>query len=250
MSNSNKRNTQLANEILMGLFNTYKENQIRVFLATINRVTTQHYAIMKSKESDDIENTMETYNTLEAEISLDFYKEYSGKSKYSNKEIQELVKSIMIPVFIQEENSLISINLIKQIEFDYERKNFIITFNEEYYDYILLIRDSNYTVIDIEEIKKLKGKYEIGLYLTMWQFISKGKRIFTIDGCKRYFNSLNYDNRAFVKTLKSAAKSLNDRMGYDIKISTVITDKKISGIILNYKPRSRKVTKKSKEVDY
>ncbi|MEG1256626.1 hypothetical protein [Clostridium sp.] len=235
------RNTQLANEILMELITTYKENQIRIFLATINKALVQHYAIKRDTDSEDDIDTMESYCTLEVDIPLGFYKEYGARKNYTRQEWNELIRSIMLPITIKEEGRERIINLIDEIDFDYETNNFHILFDENYFEYVLLFRESSYTVIDLGEIKQLSGKFEIGLYLAMWQFIQTGKRLFTTDSCKRYFNCRAFENKTLMKELRKAVKNINAKMGYKIELSTIINNKTITNIMLEFHIGKRKV---------
>ncbi|GEM_PF-3762841 len=243
---SKERNTQLANEILMELINTYEENQIRVFLATINKVLTKHYAITRDAREED-ENAIENYCTLEVEIPLSFYKEYGAKGEYSIEKWKDIVEAIMVKIRIKEEGKIKTLNLISSIEFDYETNIFYILFNQDNFEYVLLLRDRNYTVIDLEEIRKLKGKYEIGLYLAMWQFIDKGERVFSIDGCKRYFDYKGKTNKEFMRNIRKATENINRKMNYKIKIDTVVKNREIINVSVKFPKRRKKV---SRQVQY
>lgn len=237
----NKRNTQLANEILMELITTYRENQIRIFLATINKVLAQHYAIKRDTESEDDMDTLENYSTLEVDIPLDFYKEYGAKGEYTIKKWKEIIKSIMIPIVIKENGTYKAINIIDEIEYDYNSKNFHVVFDEKYFEYVLLLEDKGYTIIDLEEIKKLDGKYEIGIYLAMWQFIEKGKRMFTIEGCKNYFDYSGNETKELMRQLRKSVENVNNKMGYKINVNTVVYNKAITNINLEFPKGRRKI---------
>jgi plasmid replication initiation protein len=231
------RNTQIANEILMNLISTYKETQIKVFLATINKATTKHYAITEEENRDDIYN----YDSLEVDIPLDFYKQYGLKGGYTIKQIRDIVKSINIPIEIMREGKVDYINVIDHIEYDFDLKMFTVYFKEEYFEYVILLRNSDYTVIDLAEIKKLESKYEMGLYLMYWQFITTGKRYFTIEGCKNYFGFCGHTNRVMMKYIRQALESIDDKLGYKIRVETETYNKVITNVNFSFKKGRKKV---------
>jgi hypothetical protein len=220
-----ERKTQLANEILTNMLINYKEQQLRIFLATLNKATTKYYAIDR-----DSENYNQYGEYIEVEIPLSFYKKYGGKGKYTKESWEEIVKGINIPININEDNIKSTINLISRIDFYVEEEKFVITFNEEYFEYVVLLRDSNYTIIDLEELNQLSGKYEIGVYLAYWQFVEQGKRMFTIENCKMFFSFKGEKTKELTRALKKAIDSINLKLGYDIELETKISNRKITHI--------------------
>ncbi|WP_346962381.1 hypothetical protein, partial [Clostridium sp.] len=100
--------------------------------------------------------------------------------------------------------------------------------------------------IDLEEIRKLKGKYEIGLYLAMWQFIDKGERIFSIDGCKRYFDYKGKTNKELMRNIRNATENINRKMNYKIKIDTTVRNREIVNVSVKFPKRRKKVSKQVK----
>lgn len=230
-----ERKTQLANEILTNMLINYKEQQLRIFLATLNKATTKYYAI--ERDNSDYNQCGEY---LEVEIPLSFYKQYGGKGKYTKESWEQIVKGINIPINIKKDNIKSTINLISRIDFYIEEEKFLITFNEDYFEYVILLRDNNYTIIDLEELNKLSGKYEIGLYLAYWQFVEQGKRLFTTEGCKTFFSYKGEKLKEFTRALRKAIDSINEKLGYSINLETQISNKKITHINFTFKRGKKK----------
>lgn len=230
-----ERKTQLANEILTNMLMSYKEQQLRIFLATLNKATTKYYAIDRDGEIDKFKGEV-----LEVEIPLSFYKEYGGKGKYTKDSWEEIVKGINIPIQINEGNIKSTINLIKRIDFYVEEEKFLITFDENYFEFVILLRDSNYTIIDLEELNLLSGKYEIGLYLAYWQFVEQGKRIFTADGCEKFFSFQGEQMKEFTRALRKSINSIHKKLGYQIEMKTQVKNKKITHINFIFPKGKRK----------
>jgi len=230
-----ERKTQLANEILTNMLMNYKEQQLRIFLATLNKATTKYYAIYGEQEVDNFKGEV-----LEVEIPLSFYKEYGGKGKYTKDSWEEVVKGINIPIQINEGNINSTINLIKRIDFYIQEEKFLITFDENYFEFVILLRNSNYTIIDLEELKQLSGKYEIGLYLAYWQFVEQGKRMFTTDGCEKFFSFQGDQTKEFTRALRKSIQSIHNKLGYQIEMKTQVKNKKITHIHFVFPKGKRK----------
>lgn len=230
------RNTQIANEILMNLITTYKETQIKVFLATINKATTKHYSI-----ENDNPSANECGLSLYVDIPLEFYKQYGFKGGYTIKQMREIVRSINIPIEIMENGKIDTINIIDHIEYDIYSKVFTVYFKEDYFEYVILLRDSDYTVIDLAEVKQLESKYEMGLYLMYWQFITTGKRYFTIEGCKNYFGYCGQTNRVMMKYIRQALENIDAKLGYKISVETETYNKLITNVNFSFKKGRKKV---------
>ena len=230
-----ERKTQIANEILTNLLMNYKERQLRIFLATLNKAATKYYAI-----ENDNSAINECGESLSVNITLDFYKKYGGKANNSKDTWKELINSINIPITIYKENKTSAIYLIEQIDYYEDEEMFTIYFNDEYFEYIILLRESNYTIVDLEELNQLSGKYEIGIYLAYWQFIEQGKRIFNIESCKKFFNYESNSIKEFTRALRKATDSVNKKLNYKISIETETKKKNITYINFVYPKGKRK----------
>ncbi|GAA0115278.1 RepB family plasmid replication initiator protein [Clostridium senegalense] len=233
-----KRNTQLYNGILLNLLSSYSETQIRIFLATINKVVTKHYKITNEENREDIYS----YDSLTVEIPLEFYKE-NIKSKYGEVAYKEIIKGINIPIKITDGNITRNINIIDEIIYDESTRNITVIFDEKYFEYVILLSNSNYTVIDLEEIKKLSGKYEIGIYLCYWQFVTKGIRKFNIESVRNFFDYNAKSDAELVRKIKIATDKVNNKFGYNIIIDTDTYRRKLSNVALVFPKGKRKVLK-------
>jgi hypothetical protein len=231
-----ERKTQIANEILINLLMNYKERQIRVFLATLNKAATKYYAIEK-----DNSEMNECGESLSVDITLDFYKKYGGKGNDSKEVWKELINSINIPIIIYNGNKKSAIYLIEQIDFYEDEEMFTVYFNDDFFEYVILLRESNYTIIDLEELNLLSGKYEIGVYLSYWQFVEQGKRIFTLEGCKNFFGYESDNTKEFMRSIRKAIKSVNNKLNYSIDAETQTKNKRITHINVVFPRGKRKV---------
>lgn len=230
------RNTQIANELLINLLSNYNETQIRIFLATINKAVTKHYAITTELNRDDIYN----YDSLEVDISLEFYRQYI-KGIYKESNYRDIIKGINIPITLKDGNKERTINIIDEIIYNKETKVFTVKFDEEYFEYVIILSKSDYTVIDLEEVKLLSGKYEIGVYLCYWQFITKGIRLFTIDTCRNFFDYDSDNNRELMRFIRNAVDKVNKKLGYKINVETEIKNRKTTNINLVFPKGKKKV---------
>ena len=231
-----ERKTQIANEILINLLMNYKERQIRVFLATLNKAATKYYAI--EKENSEMNECGES---LSVDITLEFYKKYGGKGNNSKEVWKELINSINIPIIIYNGNKKSAIYLIEQIDYYEDEEMFTVYFNDDYFEYVILLRDNNYTIIDLEELNLLSGKYEMGIYLSYWQFVEQGKRIFTLDSCIGFFAYESDSVKEFTRSLRKAIKSVNEKLNYNMGIETQTKNKKITHINFVFPKGKRKV---------
>lgn len=171
------RDTKIENEMLKNLILDNNTNQIKLFMMILNKAIAKHYA--QGEYIEEVES--------EINLSMEFIKKYKGDSKLSTREIMEFIKDISVKIRFYDED----INEIRVIpvirEFQYNDYDFIIKFNEEAIQYAVLVAN-NYTIIDLEILKELKGKYEIGIYViqAMYRKLKHKKKIFELEEFKKF----------------------------------------------------------------
>lgn len=222
----NKRETKLDNEIIFNLFKEYSVMDIKFLISIINRLLTKHKALQN-------ENSEEKIEVLELGISLDFFRNYKGKKNLTLKEILEIIKKInSYGILIYEDNTYKRINIIKETEYNEKYKSVKIHFNDSALEYLIYVRD-NFTLIDLNEIKDLNSKYEMGLYLLIRMFRKTGVILKTIPDLKKYF-AMECENKILFNNLRIAALKLENKFGFKIKFEYKKVGKKIDRVIINF----------------
>lgn len=223
-----ERQTKFSNQILYNLFKDYSVTDIRILSAMTNRLLTKHKAITDS--TDSVENE----SILDIGISLRFFNKYKGKKRLSVKEIDEILKKISsFGVQTLEDGLHRRINLVNQTTYDEKYKSFKITFNENAMEYLILIYDK-FTLLDLNIIKDLNSKYDLGLYILMQMFKKTGYIRHNIESLKEYFNTGGSTND-LMKYLKGASLKLNDKFNYNIKIEYEKQGRKIDKVIIKFR---------------
>lgn len=232
-----ERKTQLANEILMELLTTYKENQIRIFLATINKFLSKSYAYVKScgiSGDEPIDFYRDGDDGFQITVPLSFYKEYGIKKRYTQDEWEEIMESMIIPIRIKEGSETKIINIIDEVIFNRDKQQFTIIFDEKYIEYILLINRNNFSIIDLGDIKELNGKYQIGLYLLTRKYTKTGKAMFTMESIKKYFGKCGCSDKYILKEVREARDYMCWNLGYDINLNTIKKGRKVTNIEITF----------------
>lgn len=229
-----ERKTQLANEILIELLNSYKETQVKIFLATINKFLAMCYA--QERDNGTLENVLDTgmYHSYSVEIPLEFYKEYTTSKAFSKEEWKEIVKSIVLLITIKEGSVSRSINIIDEVDFDKETDKFTVVFDEKYIEYVLLLNRGNFSILDLEEVRKLKGKFELGLYFIMKQYKSTGKAIFTMDRLKHYFGKSGCSDKYILEHVRKSIENMNSTFNCKFKLDTIKNGRNINDVVITF----------------
>ncbi len=223
---NNERQTKISNQILYNLFKRYSVKDIRIFTAIINRLLSKHKAMKK--------NGADEKDFLSIGISLKFFNEYKGKKHLSVIDILEIIENIGTFGILTYENGVYKrITVINQVEYDERYKSFKIYFNENAIEYLIMI-ENKFTLLDLNIIKKLKSKYELGLYILIQMYKDTGIVIKNINGLKDYFNTGGSTND-LMKYLKVAALKLNSNYDYKIKFDYEKVGKRIDLVKIKFK---------------
>ena len=222
-----ERQTKLSNEIIFNLFREYNVTDIKFLMSIINRLLTRYKALENAKVEENID-------ILEIGISIDFLKKYKGKKNLTLNEMLDITKKISsFGILVIEGDDYRRINVFKEITYNERYKSIKAIFNDSVMDYIVLIND-NFTLIDLNEIKDLSSKYELGLYLLVQMFKKTGVILKSIDSLKKYF-MMKCDNKILFNNLRIAALKLNDKFNYNIKIEYEKQGRKIDKVIIKFK---------------
>lgn len=231
MNNEIERKTKVSNEILKNLFINYDALQIKFFLMILNKAVSSHWAKTTENNRDDIIN----YDSTLIYLPLDFIKKYKGRKHLTKSEISNIMFSLHIVFKLYDDNGhLKTLSTVNQITFENENNRFLISLNENAMDYLVLISD-NYSCLDLNFLKELKSKYEIGLYIIfcMYKNLSKNKsKYFTIDELKSFFNVKGSAN----DLLKYVSKSISKLSikGLNITLTPIKRGRKIETIIFTF----------------
>jgi len=225
-----KRNTKVSNEILKNLFMNYDIIQIKFFLMILNKAVSSHWAKTTDANRDEIIN----YDSTFVYLPIDFIKEYKGKKHLTKSEISDIMYSLHIVFKLKDKQGNIkTLSTVDEIVFEEENNRFVIILNENAMDYLVLISD-NYSCLDLNFLKDLKGKYEVGLYMIFCMFknITHKSKYYTIDELKDFFNV----NGSANDILKYIAKSINilDLKGLKINMTTLKNGNKIQNVFFNF----------------
>ena len=223
---STERETKISNQILYNLFKKYSVADIRILTAIINRLLTKNKALQNENENFD--------NVLKIGISLEFFNEYKGKKRLSIKEILEIIDKIgSFGLTITEKKIHRRITIVNEVEYNEKFKSLRITFNESAIEYLIMI-ENKFTLVDLNIIKDLKSKYELGLYLLIQMYKNTGIVIKTIDGLKEYFNTGGGTND-LLKYVREAALKLNAAYDYKINLDYETVGKRINTVKIKFK---------------
>ena len=238
-----KRETKISNEILKNLLLDNNTIQIKLFLMILNKAISKHYAVMKNNygEVDEIDR--------EVTLSMEFINKYKGSKRLTTRELLEFMNEIDVRIRFEEKGEKIRVvNVLSSVEFDdYE---FTIKFNKDAIKYLILIAN-NYSVIDLEILKNLTGKYEIGLYVMdcMYNNLKSRTRIFAIDDFKKFIGINVKKNNDMTRRIDKAILKLKDE-NINLSYSVKKTGNKISHLVfeMESKPMERKIVKSEKKL--
>lgn len=215
-----ERNTKIENEMLKNLIIDNNTVQIKLFMTILNKAISKHYA--QGEYIEEVES--------ELNLSMDFVKKYKGDKNLTTREIMNFIKDINVKIRFYdeeiEENRVI--NVIR--EFQYNDYDFIIKFDEEAIKYVVLVAN-NYTLIDLEVLKHLKGKYEIGLYViqAMYKKLKHKKKIFELEEFKKF---IGIKEKKVTQITDGIDKAINklEKLGINVDYELYKRGRKISDI--------------------
>lgn len=188
----------IHNSIIKGMIKNRTDNQIKIFAAILNRAFLE-YSKNQTKE-------------LIIKVPLNFFR---GVIKSNNKikEFTNDIESLKNPSYLFNEGKCI--NIIDKVEEN--DSEYVIYFNDESLEYITIKQQSNYTIIRLDILKELRGKYEIGLYIIycMYRGLKQKSKNYSIEELQDFLNvprggqtrdTLRYVNNAKVKLISMGMK--------------------------------------------
>lgn len=208
-----ERKTKVSNYMLKNLFINYTDTQIKFFMMVINKAVSSHYAKTKEYNESDLNN----HESEIVYIPLDFIKQYKGKKHMSIAEIDEVMTSLHITLNLIDENGYkATLSAIKWVVFEDDKDRFKIILTDDALEYLILVSE-NYSCLDLEQLKFLRGKYEIGLYIIycMYRGLKQKSKNYSIEELQDFLNvprggqtrdTLRYVNNAKVKLISMGMK--------------------------------------------
>lgn len=237
-----KRETKISNEILYNWLKDYTVKDLRIFSCIVNRLLSKDKALLNAKDLEEDEEFKYQYSTadeipedlFELSISLDFFKEYNQGSNLSQKQIEDIIKRIAsLGIWISKGDLLIRKNIIKEIEFNKRYKSMKIAFNESNLKYLIMVY-KKFTLINLEDLSRIKSKYELGLYILIKMYAGTGKIIRSLDGIKSFFRIKGTSNDC-TKYIEKAIEELNKKFNFKAKIEYEKIDKRIDKITITFR---------------
>lgn len=222
MNLNTERLTKVNNDVLKNVFSNYNVNQIKFFLILLNKAITLHYA------DDTIQE-----NTLDIDIPISFINKYKGNKHLTKNEIFDIFESLNILFKFENSNGdLVAFPIIDTMCFYNSENKISITLREEALDYLVLV-SRNYTCLDLNFVKDLKGKYEIGLYMliSMYSGLTNKKKFFSIEELKDFFNVFG-SNNDLLKYIRKAQISLINK-GFNFQLIPIKNGRTINQILLS-----------------
>ena len=220
-----ERKTKIESELLKNLILDNNTTKIKLFMIILNKSISKYYG--QPEYSREIER--------ELSLPMSFVNKYKGASKLTTKEIVEFIKEINISIRFYDDDieKERSINVIEECAFD--EYVFNIIFNETAIEYMLMISEK-YTIIDLEVLKELTGKYEIGLYAMycMYKNLKHKSKIYKVPELKKFLGVRPKKNSDLIASLNNAISKL-DNLGIEIGYSTQKERNKIIGITFTFK---------------
>lgn len=237
-----RRETKISNEILKNLLLDNSTTQIKLFLMILNKAISKHYAVIKNNYNDEINEI-----DREVNLSMEFINKYKGSKRLTTREIFEFMKELDVKIRFEEEGEKTRIvNVLSSIKYD--NSEFIIKFNNDAIQYLILIAN-NYSIIDLEILKNLTGKYEIGLYAMncMYSSLKSKSKIYTIEDFKKFIGVNVKKNNDMTRRIdKAILKLKNEDINLEYEVKT--KSRKMSHLIFKLENKDRIFNAEKKEI--
>lgn len=206
----------IHNSILKGIMINRTDRQIKIFVAILNRAF--------------LEYSKNQTGELKIKVPVKFFRSVI-KSNNKIKEFTEDIESLRKPSYVYNEDKYI--NIIEELE--EKDAEYTMSFSIESLDYITIKQQSNYTIIRLDTLKDLRGKYEIGLYIIycMHKGLKQKSKHYTIDELKQFLNVVGGATKDTVKYVDKAKEKLQWR-GLKIDYEISKRGNKIKDIIFKF----------------
>lgn len=224
-----ERKTKVSNDILNNLFKYYNETQVKMFLIIVNKAISSYYA---KKCTYDDEVDIYTEEDKEIIVPLEFIRRYKGKKHMTYDEIEELMLRLseIRLKFINSEGKSETLTTIRKSILEDDKDRYIVYLDDEAMEYLVLVVN-NYSCIDLEIVKNLRGKYEMALYVIycMYNSISHKSKVYNIDDYIDLINSTDTSTRNILRKTKIATEKLNQK-GITINVEPIKRRNRITEI--------------------
>lgn len=209
-----ERLTKISNYTMTRILQSYNEMQLKFFFLVLNKAISGHYA--KAKDGENYRNNV--LGDLCFEIPTSFIKEYSSKSLCPEKvskahpnSMDKIFKELCtIGLEFNIDGNKEYIPVFKKTIYDSYRSSFIVVLNEYAAEYLIMI-DKDYSKVDLEILKQLHGKYEIGtyfIYCRYKEFRKNSNQAMDIQTLSNIMNN-TLENRVMINQIKKAAIKIN-----------------------------------------
>lgn len=135
------------------------------------------------------------------------------KGKYSKTEYKEIL------------SRLNNTELIKKVDLD-----------DDYYKVDIdkeLIDPQAYNIIHLEEVKEMKSKYDVGIYIKCKSNLQSGKAFIGVDNARKYFGN-DLETYLIVGKIKQSVKRVSEVLGVEVKIKTYKQGNKTVNIAVEF----------------
>lgn len=222
-----ERLTKVNNDILKNIFSNYNVTQIKFFLMLLNKAITLHYASTDERVQEEV------LDFLEINLPISFINKYKGNKHLTKNEIFDIFESLNILFKFENNNGdLIAFPIIDTMCFYNSENKISVTLREEALEYLVLV-SKNYTCLDLNFIKDLKGKYEVGLYMlvSMYSGLNNKRKFFSMEELKEFFDVFG-SNNDLLKYIKKAQCSLNNK-GLNFELTQIKNGRTVSQLLLS-----------------
>lgn len=227
----NEKLTKISNQIIFNLLKDYSVVEIKILTTIINRFISNYY-----KKENEAYADYDLEDLLEIGITKNYFDDYRGKKRLSIKEIDKILNFIAsMGLSINDLDIYTRINIVSKVEFNKQFESFRITFNKEAIEYLILIQE-NFTLVDLNVVKDLSSKYELGIYLLTTMYRTTGIVIRQIEWLKDFFGT-SANSGDLKRSIESAIKKLNNKYNYGINLELETKRKRIDKIIIKFKRR-------------
>lgn len=224
-----ERKTKVSNDILNNLFKYYNETQVKMFLIIVNKAISSYYA---KRTIYDNEIDIYTEEDKEIIVPLEFIRRYKGKKHMTYDEIEELMLRLseIRLKFINSEGKSETLTTIRKSILEDDKDRYVVYLDDEAMEYLVLVVN-NYSCIDLEIVKSLRGKYEMALYVIycMYNSINHKSKIYSVDDYIELINSNDTSARNILRKTKIAIEKLNKK-GININVEPIKRRNRITEI--------------------
>lgn len=213
------------NNLAQGKFEDFELRELKLFLTLISNLGRQSESFLADAK---------------------FIKSYIGMDKKSYSEFETIIRRLQKRVIeIREnENRYETYSVFSVLRFDSKEKTVNVKFNSDFIPFIHDLK-SNYCKYSLENIKNLKSKYAILLYMRCQAEAFKTKFTISIDEMRVLFAGKYRKNNIDIKILNPALEEINNLTDLSVELSKEYCGREVVG----YTFRIKKVFNISEELE-